>query len=214
MLYGVDYIGKVDKAPFTAPISGNMPRSSLQPSRLDRADWVRAARDAFIRGGEARVKIDPLATEMGVTTGSFYWHFKNRQELLADVLADWEATNSAALVNAVRTHEGDPGKQLSALADAWIGETSFNPAYNSAMRDWARTSSKVDKVVRRVDEQRINLILGIFKGFGYEGADALVRARITYFHQVGYYTIHIKESRTDRMRLKNAYLAALKGAPR
>ena len=82
------------------------------------------------------------------------------------------------------------------------------------MRDWARPSSKVDKVVRRVDEQRINLILGIFKGFGYEGADALVRARITYFHQVGYYAIHIKESRTDRMRLKNAYLAALKGAPR
>lgn len=182
--------------------------------RLDRADWVKAARDAFIRGGEARVKVDPLATEMGVTTGSFYWHFKNRQELLSEVLADWETTNSAALVNAVRANEGNPDKQLDALADAWIGETSFNPAYDSAIRDWARTAPKVDKVVRRVDEQRIALIQVIFKGFGYDGVEALVRARITYFHQVGYYTLHIKESRAERVRLKDVYLRALKGERR
>ena len=180
--------------------------------RLDRADWVRAARNAFVRGGEARVKVDPLASEMGVTTGSFYWHFKNRQELLAEVLADWEATNSAALVDAVRSHEGNPDKQLDALAEVWIGEKSFNPAYDSAIRDWARTSPKVDKVVRQVDDQRITVIQEIFRGFGYDKVDAFVRARITYFHQVGYYTLHVKESRADRIRLKDAYLRALKGA--
>ena len=180
--------------------------------RLDRADWVKAARNAFVRGGEARVKVDPLASEMGVTTGSFYWHFKNRQELLAEVLADWDATNSAALVDAVRSHEGNPDKQLDALAEVWIGEKSFNPAYDSAIRDWARTSPKVDKVVRQVDDQRITVIQEIFRGFGYDKVDAFVRARITYFHQVGYYTLHVKESRADRIRLKDAYLRALKGA--
>jgi AcrR family transcriptional regulator len=188
-----------------------MARALAKTARLDRADWIRAARAAFIRGGEASVKIDPLAAGMGVTTGSFYWHFKNRQELLADVLADWEANNSAALVNAVRAHEGDPDKQLNALAEAWISEIGFSSAYDSAVRDWARTSAKVDKIVRRVDEHRINLIQEIFKGFGYDNVDALVRARITYFHQVGYYTLHIKESRADRLRLKNVYVAALKG---
>jgi AcrR family transcriptional regulator len=181
--------------------------------RLDRADWVRAAREAFIKGGEARVKVEPLAVTIGVTTGSFYWHFKNRQELLAEVLDDWQATNSAALINAVRTHEGDPDRQLDALAEVWIGETSFNPAYDSAMRDWARMSPKVDRIVRRIDEQRISLIQEIFNGLGYEGVEALVRARITYFHQVGYYTLHIKEGRADRLRLKDVYLRALKGTP-
>lgn len=189
-----------------------MTRPLAKTARLDRADWIKAARAAFIRGGEANVRIDPLAAAIGVTTGSFYWHFKNRQELLADVLADWEANNSAALVNAVRANEGDPDKQLNALADAWISEVGFSSAYDSAVRDWARISAKVDKVVRRVDDHRISLIQEIFKGFGYEGAEALVRARITYFHQVGYYTLHIKESRADRLRLKNIYLTALKGA--
>ena len=218
MLYGsLNHKRTIDKPQGALSISLVMARRTApvaKNTRLDRADWVRAARDALIKGGEARVKVDPLATEMGVTTGSFYWHFKNRQELLAEVLADWEATNSAALIDAVRTHEGDPDKQLDALVEAWIRESSFNPAYDSAVRDWARSSAKADKVVRRVDETRIELIQEIFKGFGYEGAHALVRARIAYFHQVGYYTLQIRESRADRLRLKNLYVAALRGDPR
>ena len=210
----LDRVSTVDKMLEARSISFMVRRSQTleKAPRLDRADWVRAARNAFVRGGEARVKVDPLASEMGVTTGSFYWHFKNRQELLAEVLADWEATNSAALVDAVRSHEGNPDKQLDALAEVWIGEKSFNPAYDSAIRDWARTSPKVDKVVRQVDDQRITVIQEIFRGFGYDKVDAFVRARITYFHQVGYYTLHVKESRADRIRLKDAYLRALKGA--
>lgn len=148
----------------------------------------------------------------GVTTGSFYWHFKNREELLAEVLADWEANNSEALITAVRAHTGDPDKQLDALVEAWISEKSFNPGYDSAMRDWARDSATVERAVRRVDDQRIALIREIFEAFGYEGDEALVRARVTYFHQVGYYALRIKESRATRLRLKHLYLRALKGS--
>jgi AcrR family transcriptional regulator len=186
-------------------------KTLAKPPRLDRVDWIKAARDALILGGEARVKVDPLASEMGVTTGSFDWHFKSRQELLAALLADWEANNSVALIHAVRRHHGNPDKQLDALADTWIGEADFNPGYDAAMRDWARTSKKADKIVRRVDDQRIALIQEIFEGFGYEGVEALIRARITYFHQVGYYALRINESRDERRRLKATYLRALKG---
>jgi hypothetical protein len=68
------------------------------------------------------------------------------------------------------------------------------------MRDWARTSKKAEKIVRRVDDQRIALIQEIFEGFGYKGVEALIRARITYFHQVGYYALRINESRAERLR--------------
>lgn len=193
-----------------------MPRSPTPKNkapRLDRADWISAARNALIRGGENGVKVDPLAAEMGVTTGSFYWHFKNRQELLNEVLSDWEATNSAAFINAIESHKAEPDAQLDALAEVWIDEINFDPAYDAAIRDWARTSAKVDKIVRRVDDRRISLIQEIFVGFGYAGAEALVRARITYFHQVGYYALHIKESRAERRKLKHVYLRALKGLP-
>jgi hypothetical protein len=131
--------------------------------------------------------------------------------LLAALLADWEANNSVALIHAVRRHHGNPDKQLDALADTWIGEADFNPGYDAAMRDWARTSKKADKIVRRVDDQRIALIQEIFEGFGYEGVEALIRARITYFHQVGYYALRINESRDERRRLKATYIRALKG---
>lgn len=181
--------------------------------RLDRADWVKAARTAFIKGGEARVKVDPLAGEMGVTTGSFYWHFKNRQELLSEVLADWETANSKGIIAAIKDHAGDPDAQMRALARAWINEIDFDPDYDSAMRDWARTSVKADKVVRRVDGMRIDLIREIYLGWGYKGDDALVRARVAYFHQVGYYALRITEPRAERLRLGEAYFRALKGEP-
>lgn len=187
--------------------------TTAKAPRLTRADWVSAARDALIKGGEGRVKVERLAEVLGVTTGSFYWHFKNRQHLLAEVLLDWENTNSIGYVKAVRSNAGDPDAQLRALAQVWILELDFDASYDSAVRDWARTSVKADKVVRRVDNMRIDLLREIFEGWGYRGDDALVRARVAYFHQIGYYALRITESRAERLRLTDAYFRALKGTP-
>lgn len=49
--------------------------------RLSLDDWLEAARNAFISGGIGSVKVEPLAASLGVTAGSFYWHFENRESL-------------------------------------------------------------------------------------------------------------------------------------
>ena len=68
-------------------------------------------------------------------------------------------------------------------------------------------------MVKRVDEQRIEVIRQIFLDLGYQDPQALVRARITYFHQVGYYTLGIEDSRERRLELLPVYLASLIGKP-
>ncbi|GAM97357.1 transcriptional regulator of TetR family [alpha proteobacterium U9-1i] len=189
-------------------------RAALAKSpRLARADWIAAARDALIKGGEGRVKVEHLAETLGVTTGSFYWHFKNRQELLGDLLADWESTNSIGYLGAIRANAGDPDAQLRALQRVWVLELDFDPAYDAAVRDWARTSIKADKIVRRVDVTRIALVQEMYEGWGYSREDAAVRARVAYYHQVGYYAMRIAESRAERLELSDAYFRALKGDP-
>jgi AcrR family transcriptional regulator len=188
-----------------------LPRRKAQAkARLGREAWITAARAELIAGGISRVRVEPLATRLGVTTGSFYWHFKDRQALLNALLEDWEAFNSAALFRAVRGAD-DPNEQLNAIANVWLSETDYDPAYDSAVRDWARTSPEVEKAVRRVDDKRIELLKGIFVGAGYADQKAFIRARITYFHQVGYYAMRIIETKKQRDSLKDLYLSALMG---
>lgn len=182
--------------------------------RMTRDDWIAAARAALITSGVEQVKVDRLAKDLGITRGSFYWFFKSREELLDALLKDWEQTNTTPMIAAVESAPaGDGHAQFRALMQVWLDEKDFSPAYDSAVRDWARTAPKVERVVRRVDNRRIELMHGMFRNFGYPEDEAFIRARVAYFHQVGYYTLHIKESRKTREDLRALYFKALTGFP-
>lgn len=178
---------------------------------LVRGDWVDAARRALASGGIASVKVDRLAADLSVTRGSFYWHFADRAELLSALLAHWEATNTAPMEQAVAQAGADGHAKLAALIRLWIDEVAFSPAYDAAVRDWARHDTGAAAAVGRIDERRIALLAGIFGDLGYAGADAFVRARVTYFHQVGYYALAIREPRALRLDLLPYYYRVLTG---
>ncbi len=181
--------------------------------RLGPDAWIRSARVALIDGGIASVKVVPLAQVLGVTSGSFYWHFKSLQSLLDALLQDWQTTNTEPLFAAVAAHPNSATKQLDALVDVWINETDYSPAWDAAVRDWARVSPGVEAAVRRIDEKRIELLRTVYKRLGFSDPKAFVRARITYFHQVGYYALRIIERRSDRLKLKPLYTEVLLGLP-
>jgi AcrR family transcriptional regulator len=180
-------------------------------TRLRREAWIQAGREALIAGGVGRVRVEPLARALGVTTGSFYWHFRDRPALLRALLADWREHNGAALQAAADSHRQDPAAAMRALVHVWIDEAGYSPAWDAAVRDWARTSQPVATLVRRVDDERIRLLQRLYRRFGFAAPEAFIRARITYFHQVGYYALHIEESRTRRRRLLPLYLEVLTG---
>ena len=116
---------------------------------LQKRDWVVAARKLLTKRGISNVKVEPLAEAMAVTTGSFYWHFSGRQELHDALLQDWYDTNTAPLFEAVKTAGADPRKQYLAFFGVWVLERDFDPGYDQAIRDWARTSKKVADLFAR-----------------------------------------------------------------
>lgn len=187
------------------------PKRPDKAPKRDRDDWLQTARRVLIAEGVERVKIEPLATLLGVTTGSFYHHFKNRSELLGELLKHWEAENTAPMVRAVEEAGGDANRQLNALFDTWLAESDYDPTYDSAVRAWARSSKTAEEVVRRVDDERIDLLRQIFLRLGYDEDRAFVRARIAYFHQVGYQAMKVIEDRAERLRLQPFYREALIG---
>jgi len=192
---------------------GRGKRNAAEREALTREDWILAARKALIRGGIGAVRIVPLAAALKVTRGGFYWHFKGRQDLLDALLDDWVRTNTAAFEGVLKEPGRNGRVEFRTIVDVWVNEKDYSPAWDAAVRYWAGLSREVAAVVKRVDQHRIDIIHQIFLDVGYRDPEALVRARITYFHQVGYYALGLEETRERRLELIPVYIDSLIGKP-
>lgn len=172
--------------------------------------WVELARDALIDGGILAVKIDRLAKIAGVTRGGFYWRFKSHSHLLKALLDDWCERNTAPILAAL-SKPGRLDERIRRLGELYILEIGFSPAYDRAVRAWANLDPDIEQVVRRTDELRIGAIFQAFRDEGYESREALIRARIVYFQQVGYYAIGMHETVEDRQEFAADYVRVFVG---
>lgn len=190
--------------------AGDVGNLNTRRDPLNRQDWINAARELLIQGGIEHVKIGRLAESLNVTRGGFYWLFSSRDDLLDELLEDWKRTNTLPFEKILNTeHKGVD--ELKALVDMWVQEEEYSPPYDSAVRDWARMSETTAEAVKEIDSRRIDLMKSIFLDLGYPEDEAFVRARITYFHQVGYYILGLGESREDRIKALPLYLRVLAG---
>ena len=189
-------------------------RTGRSRQHLGRADWITAARAELLAGGVNAVKIGRLAKRLRVTRGGFYWHFKSRADLLNELLRSWEVSNTAPFERSVANGGARDGvREFVAIVSLWLNETEYSPAFDTAVRDWARTSKAVAAAVRRADERRIAVLHRIFLDLGFADPEAMVRAKVAYFHQVGYYTLSILSDRETRLALVGVYAQVLSGLP-
>ncbi len=146
-------------------------------------DWIKTASRRLASAGSEAVAIEPLAKTMGVTKGSFYWHFADRPALLEAVVADWESKATAPLLERLRRSAPEPAARLHALAAtvAAEGKGSLDPA----MRAWAHHDERAGAAIARVDAARLAYIAGEFRMLGFPAAQAWTRARLLYLHLLG-----------------------------
>jgi AcrR family transcriptional regulator len=186
-------------------------RSRARRNPLGRDIWLDTARQALIEEGTAGVEINKLAKRLGSSRSGFYWFFKDRAQLLEELLSYWERT-STVLFEGILQLPGRSGMdKYLAMTDLWVDETDYDPKWDGAVRDWARTSEEVRKVVHKVDQKRITVLEEIFNEIGYTGKEAHIRARIMYYHQVGYYAMGVHETKRERRALIPYYRKALTG---
>ncbi|HEY2239319.1 MAG TPA: helix-turn-helix domain-containing protein, partial [Streptosporangiaceae bacterium] len=82
------------------------------PARTPASAWVEAGLEALGAGGPEAVRVDPLARALGVTRGSFYWHFADRDALLTELLNAWERAATDDVLERVERHGGDARARL------------------------------------------------------------------------------------------------------
>ena len=189
--------------PDQEPLVGNI--------KVTRQDWLNAAMEVLIGDGVDQVKILALANRMGVSRSSFYWYFKDRQGLLDALLEEWQGTNTDALVRAAGIEADTITAAVGNVFLGFLDANAFNTALDFAVRDWARRSGEVKRVLDQSDARRIEALAAMFARFGYDKGDARTRAKVLYYMQIGYNGAELKEPLEDRLRQMPGYLAAFTG---
>lgn len=173
--------------------SGARARSTTARQTLSREAWIAAARKVLEKRGIAEVKIDRLAKQLKVTRGSFYFHFTSLADLRNGLLQEWRNINCAPFWAMRDMHDVDGLQFFTDIVHVWVDEAPFSPLLDLAVRDWSRTSRKLAQEVKDMDDLRIALLVRSFRAMGYSPDESLVRARITYFHQIGQYALSFTE---------------------
>ena len=181
------------------------------PVSTAREDWVRAALQILVDQGAGEVKVLTLANRMGCSRSNFYWFFKDREALLAELLAHWQAKNTAAIVERASRPAARISQGVLNIFDCWANPDLFDARLDFAIREWARRSDTVTTEVARADTLRLEAIAALFARFGASPKQAIVRARTLYFMQLGYYALSIRETSEERMELLSDYVFAFCG---
>lgn len=154
--------------------------------RLAADDWVAAGLEVLVESGIAGVKILPISTRLGVTRGSFYWHFSGREALLGQLLDAWEGKNTEAIVEAA-TVPGSLIERYIALSRLWLGWSNFDPRLDMAVMEWGRRDPEVLARVREADERRVAALVTMVEPEGHSPEMTLHRARTLYRMQMGWH---------------------------
>lgn len=152
-------------------------------SRLSRDDWAAAALDALSGGGIAAVAVEPLAVRLGTTKGSFYWHFRNRDELVAAALELWRQASTTAVIERLEAGATTPGQRLRQLVTHVFAPQARTDADLALMAD--ADHPLVARALAEVTEQRLGYITTLFRQLGFPRAAARRRALLAYSAYLG-----------------------------
>lgn len=143
---------------------------------------MRAARLALLNGGPDAVKVEKLARDLDVTKGSFYWHFKDRQEILEALLSEWEEETRTLTAEALSKPDAKQGVRglLETVKSAVVQSERGEAPSDAAMFAWASMSPEVARRVNQVERQRMLFFTQI--------TGRPDRAELAYYAYLGFIT--------------------------
>jgi len=168
-------------APVNTVVYGKMSQGSRMNDQLSAKDWLDQGLKALTKSGFTALKAEPLAKAMGVSRGSFYWHFADIAAFRAAILKHWRevaAEQIIANLEAASDHE-DP---LALLLRQAFGSRL---ALETAVRTWATVDAAARAAVQAIDRRRLDYVARLLRGAGLTAEAAQARAQILYWAFIG-----------------------------
>jgi AcrR family transcriptional regulator len=186
-----------------APVNG---RGNLTPEV-----WIDSALAMLVDGGIDLVRVDVIAKKLQVTRGSFYWHFRDRDDLLSRVLDTWRNAATEQIIERFDRKRGEPKELIKELLSLpFRGQAAHRAArVELAIRDWARRDPMARHAVDDVDSRRISYIAQCFSALGFDLLEARSRAFLLYACEVAeslLFNQGTSSQKTERSRLAERLL--------
>jgi len=179
----------------------------MAKTKLTREDWLAEALEVLSSEGVGGVRVLSLATSLGVTRGSFHWHFRNRDEFLEALLEYWRIEMTETVIEHIDRIEGEPRERIHELAGFVVrtGRTHYDPA----VRAWALADPMAREVVQGVDERRVKYLAGLFERAGFSPEEAVSRGGMLAVYLMGEGLILQGHPLEERLRLLDWQLALI-----
>ncbi|MBO1042271.1 TetR/AcrR family transcriptional regulator [Brucella pituitosa] len=168
--------------------------------------WLEAAYQSLVEAGVDSVKILPLAKKLNLSRTSFYWFFKDREELLSALIAKWRDKNTGGIVKQSEAYAESVAEAMLNVFDCWLNKELFDSKFEFAVRSWALQSPELLNEIQEADQLRMEALKRMFMRFGMPEISADVRARTTYLVQIGYISMQAQEDAATRMRRIPEYI--------
>ena len=157
--------------------------SKPERTRLSAEDWELAALQMIADHGVGALAVEALARELGVTKGSFYWHFRTREALLNAAMERWEEYGEREIISQIEQIP-EPRQRLPELFRRVAHELQPHRVYAALLK--ALDHPQVVPVMARVSQRRMEFLTTVYREAGLPPAEALNRARLTYAAYVGF----------------------------
>lgn len=153
---------------------------------LDRNEWILRTFDVLAEKGVDGLRIEVLAKKFGVTKGSFYWHFKDRQDLLSAVLDTWRSGRIQDITRQTTVEPGMERQQIFRVIETYgANRNRKGIAIELAVRDWARRDDEAAHIVEEVDVFRLECTRKLFVACGFDETEARARSLLLYAYVFG-----------------------------
>ncbi|PZO78721.1 MAG: TetR/AcrR family transcriptional regulator [Mesorhizobium amorphae] len=156
--------------------------------RLSRTDWLDHGLRQLETEGRSVLSANAMAASLGVSRGSFYWHFRDVADFRSALLERWRDGATEHVISRLETKK-HPADRLRSLLVSAFGDASLSDhrasAQDRAIRAWAADESEVARVVEEVDRRRVDYMAGILRDAGVSGQTAHERAVFLYWAYLG-----------------------------
>ena len=146
--------------------------SATPPVRRTRDDWIDEGIEVLAEDGHRALGVSRLATRLGVTKGSFYWHFQNVAQFHDALLEHWHKQRIRVAIREAKT-----GTRPAVQLTEFLMEHNM-PKYDIAIREWGRTSAKAAQAVEHSEGFRKRRFAELLVAQGVDSDQAAARAQL------------------------------------
>jgi AcrR family transcriptional regulator len=143
---------------------------------VSKAEWLEAGLDALGQGGVAALSVEGLARSLGIAKAGFYWHFKNRADLLRQILHYWSHELTEIVTANAEILSLPPTERLKRTAEMVLDYDLAR--YDIPIRQWALQDPDAAMMVKKVDRLRLEFVAHALSELGFKGEDLEMRSMV------------------------------------